>query len=431
MKYTKDQIKVLKDSKLSHESVSIKLNISRDSVRAARRALRVKSEAVPERPKAAQASAKVKADTTVVADLAAHDESYWQGQHGALMKKYNTLLKSETAVQRLVSQAASLAPVQYSPLPSVSPPKARVSDGHPQSAFLMLSDTHIGKVTPSGQTLTFGNYNFDMFMARLKYLEASVLSITQNHVNTRVPELVISMLGDMLDGSLSHGAECGVLSPLFSQCYAGAHVVAQFVRNLAAFFPKVRIYSVVGNHTRMPNQHKMPTKNRFSNFDMFFYALVRELLKGCKNIEWPFDAQPYQLFDVQGYRFFTAHGDHLRGGDKNLGIPNHAIGRMVGTTTQLMVKHGLPSPNYYLVGHLHRDIVLPHGLGSVLVNGGFPGIDEFGLAEMFPPSDPTQKFFFVHPRYGKTATYDISLKLAQAGPSIPTPYSAPNAFPVL
>jgi len=153
---------------------------------------------------------------------------------------------------------------------------------------------------------------------------------------------------------------------------------------------------------------------------------VRELLRDVKTLEWTLDAQPYQLFDVQGFEFFCAHGDSLRGGDKTLGIPNHAVGRLVSTATQLMNKHNRKAPNYYLVGHLHRDIVLPHATGSVLVNGGFPGVDEFGLAEMFTPADPSQKFFLIHPIFGKTATYDIGLKFAEVGAA--PPYTTPVEF---
>lgn len=362
--------------------------------------------------------------TTVAEDLVVQDEDYWERQHKDLSKKYHKLLKAENAVERLVSRISALAPLSYTPLPAVwqSP---RRSSGQPQSAVLEFSDTHIGKNTSPKQTLSFGNYNFAVFMARLKYLEESIISITENHVNTEVPELVVAMLGDMLDGALTHAAEAGQLDPLFSQFYCGAHAIAQFLRNLAPHFPKIRIYDVVGNHTRHLSQKKMPTKNRFSNFDKFLYALIRELVRDIPNITWTLDAQPYALFDVQGFKFFCAHGDTLRGGDKTLGIPNHAVGRMVSAATQLMTKYNLKNPNYYLLGHLHRDIVLPHATGSVLVNGGFPGVDEFGLSEFFTPADPSQKFFFMHPTYGKTATYDISLKFAQVGAP---PYTVPAEF---
>src|ERR1019366_3026727 len=100
--------------------------------------------------------------------------------------------------------------------------------------------------------------------------------------------------------------------------------------------------------------------------------------------------------------------------------------RLVSTASQMMTKYNKPAPNYYMVGHLHRDIVLPHATGSFIVNGGFPGVDEFGLAEMFTPADPSQKFFFIHPQYGRSASYDISLKFAEVSKT--APYVIPSEF---
>jgi hypothetical protein len=366
--------------------------------------------------------------TTLQQDLVVKDESFWRRQHAELVTKYDKLLVEKNATDRLVVQISDMAPKSYSSHPAARRSRVRGS-GKPQSAVLALSDTHIGSVVQPEQTLAFGAYNFNVFLARLKYLEDSVLSIVNNHITTEVPELVITMLGDMLDGALQHSNECGQVNPLFNQFFAGAHALAQFVRNLAPHFPKIRIYDVVGNHTRYQNQRKMPTVNKHSNFDKFLYALVHSLLRDIPTIEWTLTAQPYQVFDVQGFSFFAGHGETLRGGDKALGVPNHAIGRLVSTASQLFPKNGNAAPNYYLFGHLHRPITLPHANGDIIVNGGFVGLDGFGLAEMFTPSDPMQKLFFMHPAYGKTATYDISLKFAESG-SEPA-YPVPMNFPIL
>jgi hypothetical protein len=364
-------------------------------------------------------------ETTIAEDVAAKDEKFWQRQHADLSKKYQGLLTEKSATDRLVSGIRDMAPKSYSPAPAIRSKQNRGS-GKPQSAVLELSDTHIGAVVKSNQTLTFGKYDFATFLARLKYLEESVISIVNNHVNTPVPELIITMLGDMLDGALEHSNECGQLNPMFNQFFGGAHALAQFVRNLAPHFPKIRVYDVVGNHPRFQNQRRMPTVNKHSNFDKFLYAMIRELVRDVPNIEWDLTPQPFQVFDVQGFSFFAGHGETLRGGDKALGVPNHAIGRLVSTTSQLFGKNDLHAPNYYLFGHLHRPITLPHATGEIIVNGGFVGLDGFGLSEMFTPSDPLQKLFFVHPTYGKTATYDISLKFAEVTNA--APYEIPEGF---
>jgi len=360
-------------------------------------------------------------ETTVGQDITRHQNDYWRGQYDLLRRKYEAVLKDGSAAQQLIELASSLAPQSYQPAPAIE--TVRQKAGKEQSAVLMLTDTHVGADIKPEQTLGFGGYNFNVFLRRLKFLEQGVESIITDHVSTDVPELIIAMGGDMLHGNLNHSVEAAQVHTLFEQYYGAGHALAQFLRRVARLAPAVRVYTAVGNHTRWGTQKKMPTDNRYSNLDMFLYAYLKALTSDIPNIVWNLDKQPFALFDVQGHRFHLSHGDHLRGGDKALGVPNHAVGRMVSSTTQLCGKFGTPAPHYYLTGHLHRSIVLPHARGSVIVNGGFPGLDGFGLMSGFTPADPTQTLFFVHPTYGKTATFDIQLKFAPD--SGPAPYEIP------
>lgn len=374
-------------------------------------------------------AANEKKSATVEEDRERTGNVFWQREYKSLETKYEKVLREQSVVDQLVALATELAPRSYAPAPPIYRPNAKGGkNGKPQSAVLMLSDTHVGQVIEPDQTLGFGRYNFSTFLARLKYLEESVASILQDHTTTEVEELVVCLGGDMIDGALNHGAEAGQKNTLFTQFYNASHAIAQFLRNIAPLAPRVRVYCAVGNHPRWANQHKMPTNNRYSNLDAFLYAHIQALTSEIKTIDWTLNSQPFALFDVQGFQFHLSHGDHLRGGDKALGIPNHAVGRMISSTTQLFGKAGAPSPHYYLVGHLHRSIVLPHARGSVVINGGFAGLDGYGLSNGFSPVDPSQVFFLVHPRYGKTATYDIWLRHAVLGAAT---YDIPGNFPIL
>jgi len=362
----------------------------------------------------------------VEADIAREKASatYWKDQFLKLERQYKQAIRDLAVVDRLVENLTNIAPVGYDPAPPVRLPKRKArSKQTPESAVLMLTDTHVGKVVEPSQTLGFGCYNFPMFLARLKRLEHSVISILTDHTTAPLNELVIWMGGDMLDGALAHGAEAGQKNTKFNQFYGAGHAFAQFIRNLSALVPKIRIETSVGNHTRWDNQRKMPTENRYSNLDQFLYAYVEALTANFTNVVWHLDTQPFAVFDVEGWTFHASHGDHLKGGDKAFGIPLHAMGRQVNTTTQLFHKHDQSVPHYYLVGHLHRDIQIPTGLGDITVNGGFPGLDNYSLTGNFNPCDPVQKFFKVHPKYGKTAAYTIHLKYADL--DAPT-YELPN-----
>jgi hypothetical protein len=353
---------------------------------------------------------------------------YWRDRALKLEREIEKAQKGSTATEVLIEQVRDIAPISYSPAPACRQHVAKGTSS-PQSAVLLLSDTHVGAKVRAEQTLGFGEYNFDVFCRRLKRLEDSAASILQDHTTTKISELVIPMIGDMIDGALQHAAECGQVNTLFNQFYGAGHALAQFLRNLSTLVPSIRVYTCVGNHPRWGTQHKMPTKNRFSNLDQFLYAYIEALVRDIPTIKFRLDQQPFAEFKVQGFTFLAAHGDHLRGGDKALGIPAHSIGRAISATTQIRVKHERPGVNYYLLGHLHRPMEIPHALGEVIVNGGFPGVDEFGLTNSFTPCSPIQKFFFVHPTFGRSACYDLNL--AKAKMDGPAPYNIPAGFPVL
>lgn len=357
-------------------------------------------------------------------DRARASADFWKREHDALKKKYERALREQSAIEQLVGLAREVAPRSYET--AAVPPQEKCGEGKAQSAVLMLSDTHVGQVISPNQTLGHGDYDFATFLARLKFYEDAAVSILRDHTTTKISELVIAFGGDMLHGALNHGAEAAQHHTLFAQWYGAGHAFAQFIQNVSACVPSVRIYATQGNHTRFANQHRMPTENRHSNFDSFCYEYTRALTSGIKNVQWNLDEQPVAMFEVQGFQFQLLHGDTLRGGDRALGIPNHSVGRLVSANSQLFGKHDLPSPHYYLVGHLHRSIVLPHAKGSVIINGGFAGLDGYGLANGFSPVDPSQTMFFVHPKYGKSASYEIALKFAKLGAG--RPYTIPGGY---
>lgn len=354
-------------------------------------------------------------------------ETFWKKRALDAEAQLTKIDQAKTATDILVEDVRSVAPVAYAARPASRMTTSR-GKSSAQSAVLIFSDTHVGAKHREEQTLGFGEYSFDTFRRRLKRLEDAVASILSDHTTTKIDELVIPMIGDMIDGALQHAAECGQVNPLFSQFYGAGHAIAQFFLNLSEMVPSVRVYTCVGNHPRWGTQKKMPTKNRFSNLDQFLYAYVEALLHDNPRIQFNLNQQPFAEFQVKGYNFLAAHGDHLRGGDKALGIPAHAIGRNVSASAQLRLSCNRPGINYYLLGHMHRPMTLPHSGGEIIVNGGFPGIDEYALTENFVSAAPSQTLFFMHPKHGKAANYILNLQFADK--TGPAPYDIPATFPL-
>jgi len=348
---------------------------------------------------------------------------YWKREAGEAARKLKTQARERTAIDLLVERAIELAPISYKPAPAFHAP-IKIIEGKAHSGVLMFSDMHIGQVISPGQTLGLGGYNFEIFLRRLRQLETAIFSIVRDHTPTKISEIVVAMIGDCIHGNLQHTVEAGQVNTLFTQFYSAGHAIAQFFRNLSVLAP-VRIQTAVGNHPRWGTQRKMPTDNRYSNLDMFLYAYLQALLRDVPRIKFNLNEQPFSLFEVAGHGFFAGHGDHLKGGDRILGIPNHAVGRNLSNTAQNFAAAGMKFPNYFLFGHFHRPVTLPHASGEIIINGGWPGVDGFALMEAFNSSKPSQRFFLMHPKFGRAASYDIRLDF---GDEIPHRYALPPEF---
>lgn len=410
--WTKEETALLSNEKITNARIALVLNRSEAAVRGKRQRLGIPSPEIKPSP------------TTFVQDKSKADSYYWKEQHHVLKGKYDQALKHGSVTEQLVGLAKELAPKSYETAPPIV--RRAKSKGQPQALVVMLSDTHVGAVVTPEQTGGSGRYDFPTFLARLKFYEDAILSIIKDHTTTEVPEIVLVLNGDMIDGQLNHGAEASQHTTVFSQFYAAGHAISQFIRSVSTLAPKMRIYNTVGNHPRWSNQHKMPTTNRFSNMDLVLSAFLEALTKDIPNVEWHLDQQPFARFRVFDFVIQALHGDTLRGGDRAMGVPSHSVGRLISATTSLCEREGEDAPSIYLVGHLHRSIILPTARGSVIVGGGFMGIDGFGLAQNFTPVAPSQTMFFMHPKYGRTATYEIALTNARVTNT--SPYLVPGNF---
>jgi hypothetical protein len=176
---------------------------------------------------------------------------------------------------------------------------------------------------------------------------------------------------------------------------------------------------VVGNHGRWPGQHKMPTKNRFSNLDHLVYSALQLSLKvhGLTNIRVHLNDAPRQIVEIKGSRFLAAHGDHLRGGDRQFGVPIHSMTRDVNATVQRFAAAEERPVDYFLVGDKHKAMSLPLARGEYIINGSMVGVDEFAMS--FCPGEAMQLLFGVDETERKTWSYPVKVMHAPELPSCP------------
>ncbi len=82
------------------------------------------------------------------------------------------------------------------------------------------------------------------------------------------------------------------------------------------------------------------------------------------------------------------HGDTIRGGDKQFGIPVHGMTRDVNATLQRFAANDDRPIDYFVMGDKHKSMSLPLARGEYIGNGSMVGSDEFSMS--FCPAEPMQ-----------------------------------------
>lgn len=353
------------------------------------------------------------------ADLALAKSQQASATQRALEKAYQKLLERK-AVEDSILEVFKTTHQNWEPKISVMPPLKTKKDASVEEAVLLLSDIHIGQEVLAQRTGGYGLYNPGMYLARLKLIEDKVRDLLTNHVTTNIRRLHIIFLGDIVHGNLKHAAEVNINSPVAIQHYLAIQTLAQFIIRLNGLVPVSCYGAAVGNHGRWPDQKKMPTGDRFSNFDWLVYSSIKHALEvSGSGISFRLEENPFMLVDIQNHRFHCSHGDHLKGGDKQFGVPIHTMARQVMSVSQRSLQMNEKAVNYYLVGDKHKHIQLPLASGAFIMNGAFPGTDDYSLSGYYTPIRPMQLLFGVHAKYGKSWTYELLLHHAKTSAKIP------------
>jgi hypothetical protein len=157
---------------------------------------------------------------------------------------------------------------------------------------------------------------------------------------------------------------------------------------------------------------KMRHKGRvYTSFEWNLYCQLERYFKtiGDKRVRFFIPTEADAHFNVMGHRFLLTHGDALgvKGGDGIIG----ALGPIARGTMKIGRSEAQIGRDFdtLVIGHYHTYI--PRGEAApVIVNGTLKGYDEYArLSLRVPYSRPSQALWFVHPKYGITAQWQVFL----------------------
>jgi len=312
-------------------------------------------------------------------------------------KKLITQLKYEQVKTDSIIEACKSAILKLD-IKTVKIPKHHTYKTTNQEMHVLRSDEQIGMLVDKKGTQGISEYNFKTYIKYLNTWLEKVLHFKEiDSKSLGLNKLVIARLGDHVEGeSIYPGQPFHIDQPVVDQIFEGVKYEVEVLLQLAKVFNKIDIFCVCGNHGRIgkKGQHHERT-----NWDYIFNRVLKEMLIGQKNINIYISSGPAMVIKNGNFNFLYKHGD---GVPRWMGIPFYGLDRDYKKMQILynMIIH------YQMVGHFHQPANITD---QILINGSFPGGNEFSINKLGIATRPSQKLFYFDKKYGINRESNIYL----------------------
>ena len=293
-----------------------------------------------------------------------------------------------TNVKRFVETLGPIS-IPTSPVSALEPQaKAPVKEGHTEDAVLVISDTHFGDVIRPDDTSGFPEFDLTIAGNRFGYIADKAKKILAMHrAMYPIKKLYIPVLGDIGNGDLHDAPKSNRLF-IPAQIHFSFNMVCAMIEDMytlisAGVIEEIVLLFSVGNHMRMAEDKKMPTKFQAQRtFDWLIYQFVIEKFKGRPGVTIHDTMSPFIFENIRGHRYMFNHGMEV--GYKNSpevqaksmsGFINHI--RALFDSPVYRKATGLEGSTFdrVIIGDIH----VPTSFPRILSNGSLNGQNELGV----------------------------------------------------
>lgn len=285
------------------------------------------------------------------------------------------------------------------------PPKKPAPAGrkkHLRFPLLHLSDWHFEEVVKPAAVMNLNEYDATVACRRVYRVVQAFRDWcrTQQAGGVSMPELVVALNGDFLTGTL-HGLERHSSAPnVVRATLACGRLIALALRDLAGAFKSVRVVGTVGNHGRLPDDKKVPTKDPTRSFDYMAYAVARELLREARHVTWDLPDSYGAVYPVGGHTVYQGHGNFLK---QSLGIIGYGARRFVSNLAANLGAAG-QQLKYAVFGHFHQASSAEFAGVTAFIGPSLIGTQEHGFLSGGNINRPAQHCFVFDRDLGHTST---------------------------
>lgn len=315
-------------------------------------------------------------------------------------EKRNNFLSGENArLTKVLDEHTALKGLRLAP--GTWPTPVRKSKRHKATAFLVLSDLHLGEVVDLAEMMGMNKYDTAIAEARVARVFNRTAEFIDNYISgVDIERIVVGLLGDIISGIIHEELERTNEMTVQETIVHWVPILAAGVTMLADHFGKVHVPCVEGNHDR--SYKRIPYKQRArTSHGWLIYHWLADSLRHDKRVTFSISESPEQLMDVYSTRFLLAHGDAFRydGGVGGIAVPmnkwllrSHKLYSMMGKDF-----------NYAVIGHWHS-----YTAGNdYVINGSLKGYDEYASGHKFAFEEPKQALIITTPEHGVTINTPI------------------------
>ncbi len=263
-------------------------------------------------------------------------------------REYNKLLREsaryEHLVDRMEKAIEGIEPLRLGGCYESNPTEVE--------AVLILSDFHYGLEVDN----VLNEYNTDIAKERLKTLLDKTVYYCNIH---RVQKLHVGLAGDLICGAIHLQSRVAAEEDLISQVINVSELLANFINTLKSKVPEVKVWGVIGNHSRVNADKKsnMPAEN----FERLIFKYIEMRLPGV--VVATNGLEDWITFKVRDQLVFMTHGDK----DSLGNIKLHAV-NLLGKV-----------PDRIYFGHIHHLNVKDDNGTEIVVNGSIVSTDEYAM----------------------------------------------------
>ena len=313
-------------------------------------------------------------------------------------------------------------------LPAIEPPSVDPRERSPITLKPVANDWHCGKVFDSDMINGINAYSPNIMARRVQKYSDVIAAWVSNYQNMghTVERIIVPAIGDLVNGELHPEDESNYAGPM-TQVVDLSLVFAQFIWEIAHLVPKLDIIWPAGdNHSRLTRYSATSAKAYQTTLNTVIGHMVSLMLAEVKHVNIHVAHQHQVYYQVYDKTWGACHGNMLKGGGGQLGIPAYGMRRHHDgniATSVILAKQTMKElsleknmsvddrmtamydalsglVDHTLIGHFHQRSVLEFAHGDVHVMPALMGSDPFAVDALRKPgSAPRQVMYACHPRH--------------------------------